>query len=84
MTHVGGVDFNVPPGMNYDDPTQDLHIHIPEGQQKLNGEQFVQLMRFRSGYAGGDIPRIVMQVCSASSMTITPFGSRTRSRASAI
>ena len=46
---IGGVDFNVPPGMNYDDPTQDLHIHIPEGQQKLNGEQFVQLMRFRSG-----------------------------------
>ena len=58
---IGGVDFNVPPGMNYDDPTQDLHIHIPEGQQKLNGEQFVQLMRFRSGYAGGDIQRIDMQ-----------------------
>ena len=58
---IGGVDFNVPPGMDYDDPTQDLHIHIPEGQQKLNGEQFVQLMRFRSGYAGGDIQRIDMQ-----------------------
>ena len=58
---IGGVEFEVPPGMNYDDPTQDLHIHIPEGQQKLNGEQFVQLMRFRSGYAGGDIQRIDMQ-----------------------
>ena len=58
---IGGVDFDVPSGMDYDDPTQDLHIHIPEGQQKLNGEQFVQLMRFRSGYAGGDIQRIDMQ-----------------------
>ncbi len=58
---IGGVDFDVPSGMDYDDPTQDLHIHIPEGQQTLNGEQFVQLMRFRSGYAGGDIQRIDMQ-----------------------
>ncbi len=58
---IGGVQFDVPPGMNYDDPAQDLHIHISEGQQTLNGEQFVQLMRFRSGYAGGDIQRIDMQ-----------------------
>lgn len=58
---IGGVQFDVPPGMDYDDPTQDLHIHIPEGAQKLTGEQFVQLMRFRSGYAGGDIQRIDMQ-----------------------
>ncbi len=58
---IGGVEFDVPPGMDYDDPTQDLHIHIPEGRQTLTGEQFVQLMRFRSGYAGGDIQRIDMQ-----------------------
>lgn len=58
---VGGISFDVPPGMDYDDPTQDLHIHISAGQQKLTGEQFVQLMRFRSGYAGGDIQRIDMQ-----------------------
>ncbi len=58
---IGGVEFDVPTGMNYDDPTQDLHIHISEGRQTLNGEQFVQLMRFRSGYAGGDIQRIDMQ-----------------------
>ncbi len=58
---IGGVEFDVPSGMDYDDPTQDLHIHIPAGQQTLNGEQFVQLMRFRSGYAGGDIQRIDMQ-----------------------
>lgn len=32
---IGGVDFNVPPGMNYDDPTQDLHIHIPEVSRSL-------------------------------------------------
>ena len=58
---IGGVDFNVESNMDYDDPTQDLHIHISAGQQTLNGEQFVQLMRFRSGYAGGDIQRIDMQ-----------------------
>lgn len=58
---IGGIEFDVPAGMKYTDPTQELEIDIPEGQQTLNGEQFVHMMRFRSGYAGGDIQRIGVQ-----------------------
>ena len=44
---IGGVDFNVPIDMDYDDPTQDLHIHLKAGQQHLNSDQAEQLVRFR-------------------------------------
>lgn len=58
---VGGVDFEVPVNMNYDDPTQDLHIHLAKGMQHLDGEKALQLVRFRSGYANADIGRIETQ-----------------------
>ena len=44
---LGGVDFDVPIDMDYDDDSQDLHIHLKAGQQKLNGDQAEQLVRFR-------------------------------------
>ena len=44
---IGGVDFNVPIDMDYDDETQDLHIHLKAGQQHLNSDQAEQLVRFR-------------------------------------
>lgn len=58
---LDGVDFDVPVNMNYDDPTQDLHIHLSKGMQHLNGAQALQLVRFRSGYANADIGRIETQ-----------------------
>ena len=58
---IGGVEFDVPVDMHYDDPVQDLHINIDAGLQKLNGEQTVQVLRFRNTYAGGDIQRIGVQ-----------------------
>lgn len=58
---VGGVDFQVPVDMNYDDPTQNLHIHLNKGMQHLDGEKALQLVRFRSGYANADIGRIETQ-----------------------
>lgn len=58
---IGGITFDVPPGIKYTDPNQELEIDIPEGEQTLTGEQFVHMMRFRSGYAGGDIQRIGVQ-----------------------
>lgn len=58
---VGGVDFEVPVNMNYDDPTQNLHIHLNKGMQHLDGEKSLQLVRFRSGYANADIGRIETQ-----------------------
>ncbi len=44
---VGGVWYDVPFDMYYDDPLQDLHIHISKGYQLLNGEQAMGLVRFR-------------------------------------
>ena len=67
-TAIGGVDFEVPVNMNYDDPTQDLHIHINKGFQHLDGEQVMQVLRFRKNnngapgiYNQGDIGRIQVQ-----------------------
>lgn len=58
---VGGVEFNVPFAMNYDDPTQDLHIHLKAGWQHLDGAKALQLVRYRSGYANADIGRVNTQ-----------------------
>lgn len=54
---VGGVEFDVPMDMHYDDPTQDLYIHLNAGLQHLDGQQAMQLVRFRKGYATQDIER---------------------------
>ena len=58
---IGGVDYNVPVNMNYYDPTQDLYINIPAGEQHLDGEEALKVVRFRSGYASADIGRIGTQ-----------------------
>lgn len=57
---LGGVDFDVPQNMNYDDPTQDLHIHLTKGFQHLDGDKAEQFVRFRS-YPMGDIARVEAQ-----------------------
>lgn len=44
---IGGVEFNVPRDMEYDDPTQDLHIDLKEGLQVLDGNKAEQLLRWR-------------------------------------
>ncbi|MPL99471.1 Transcriptional regulator LytR [bioreactor metagenome] len=59
---VGGVDFDVPIDMDYDDPTQDLHIHYKAGVQPLDGQQALEVVRFRknndgTGYSDSDIGR---------------------------
>ncbi len=64
---IGGVNFEVPVDMNYDDPTQNLHIHFSKGMQYLNGEDALKVLRWRqnnepnSGYPNGDIGRIQTQ-----------------------
>ena len=58
---IGGVEFDVPVDMHYDDPGQDLHIDIDAGLQTLDGENAVKVFRFRNTYAGGDIERIGVQ-----------------------
>ena len=68
---VGGVEFDVPRNMNYDDPYQNLHIHINKGLQKLDGKQAMGVIRYRHdnrredgtmpGYADGDLGRTQTQ-----------------------
>lgn len=64
---LDGVEFEVPFDMNYDDPDQNLHIHLKRGVQVLNGEKAEHLVRYRKGnrpgdgYIDGDMGRIKMQ-----------------------
>lgn len=58
---IGGVEYNVPMNMDYDDPAQDLSIHLKAGPQVLNGEQAEGLVRFRYGYSNADIGRVATQ-----------------------
>jgi len=63
---IGGVDFDIPIKMNYDDPTQNLHIHYNKGIQHLSGTDAMLVARFRQnngggGFANADIGRIANQ-----------------------
>lgn len=64
---VGGVDIDVPRDMDYDDPVQDLHIHLKAGMQHLDGKDAEGLVRWRHnnnwtlGYVDGDVGRIDTQ-----------------------
>ena len=58
---VGGIDYDVPQDMFYEDPAQDLYINLKAGYQHLDGAQCEQLIRYRSGYATGDIGRVEMR-----------------------
>lgn len=44
---IGGVEFNVPIDMKYDDTSQDLHIDLKAGEQHIDGAKAEQLLRFR-------------------------------------
>lgn len=63
---VGGVDFEVPFDMDYDDPYQNLHIHQQKGLHHLDGDDAMQIVRWRknnngSNSGGGDITRLSIQ-----------------------
>ena len=49
---IGGVDFDVPIRMKYDDPTQDLEIDLQPGMQRIDGAKAEQLLRFRHNNDG--------------------------------
>ena len=56
---IGGVDYYVEFDMDYEDPYQDLYIHLKQGQQKLDGDKAEQYVRYRGD--GSDISRIKRQ-----------------------
>lgn len=53
---IGGVYFDVPIDMDYDDPTQNLHIHMKKGYQLLDGDKAEQVLRFRHNNNGTSYP----------------------------
>lgn len=53
---LGPIEYNVPIDMDYDDPTQDLHIHLKAGVQQIDGEKAEQLLRFRKNNNGTTFP----------------------------
>lgn len=53
---IGGVYFDVPINMNYDDWGQKLHIHLEKGYQLLDGDKAEQLVRFRHNNDGTTYP----------------------------
>lgn len=70
IDQLGGVYYDVPVNMDYDDITPDInyefHIHVQKGYQLLNGENALGVFRFRqnnngTGYGMGDIDRLTTQ-----------------------
>ncbi|MBQ3076164.1 MAG: LCP family protein [Clostridia bacterium] len=49
---LGGISYKVPTTMYYYDPFQNLKINLKAGEQKLSGDQALQLLCFR-GYSNG-------------------------------
>ena len=75
VDQIGGVYFDVPVNMDYEDPYQDLYIHIPAGYQLLNGKKAEGVMRCRSCYVNADIGRTATQrafLVALAKQTITP------------
>ncbi|WBW49210.1 LCP family protein [Peptoniphilus equinus] len=60
---VGGVNVDVPIDMEYNDEYSDppLHINLKKGPQNLNGDEAIQFLRFRKGYANQDLGRVEAQ-----------------------
>lgn len=68
---LDGIDLEILANMDYDDPTQDLHIHLKKGMQHLDGNKAEQYIRFRHPntynneilqyYDGSDLKRIEAQ-----------------------
>lgn len=56
---IGGVEFDVPIDMEYDDTSKDntLHINLKKGTQKIDGNKAEQLLRFRHNNDGSSYPK---------------------------
>ena len=58
---IGGVEVDVPQRMYYQDTSQALYIDLQPGPQTLYGKDAEGLVRYRYGYAEGDVGRIRTQ-----------------------
>jgi len=83
VDYLGGVDFYVPCDMDYDDPYQNLSIHFTKGQQKLNGQQCMEVARFRknndgSGYSDVGRTQTQQKLLVALAKKVLSLGSLTK------
>lgn len=54
---IGGVEFDVPIDMDYDDTSENnIRIHLKKGLQKLDGDKAEQVLRFRHNNDGSTYP----------------------------
>ena len=58
---VGGVEFDIPTDLQYDDDDENIHVDLKAGRQLLDGAHALQLCRYRSGAADMDIERAATQ-----------------------
>lgn len=73
---IGGVELDIPTRMQYHDTTagKELHIDFEPGLQKLDGQDAIRFLRYRT-YSDGDIDRVKMQQYFLTEMikqTLTP------------
>lgn len=71
VDEIGGVNFDVPQRMYYEDPLQNLYIDLQKGEQVLDGKQAEGLIRYRKplegyekespAYLMGDLQRVKVQ-----------------------
>ena len=57
---LGGIKVTVPTDISYTDPTEEK-LFLRAGEQILDGRQAVAFLRYRSGYARGDLGRMDAQ-----------------------
>ena len=69
---LGGVSLNVERNMDYEDPYEDLSIHLRKGYQHLNGEEAGEYVRFRHDELG-DIGRVQRQETFLKALTSQLF-----------
>ncbi len=71
---LGGVTVDVPKDMKYQDDSQHLYVNLKAGRQHLNGNQALQLLRFRNDELGdiGRVQRQQMVMRALSEQTLNP------------
>ncbi|MDH6089771.1 LCP family protein [Umezakia ovalisporum] len=73
---LGGVTVHIPKDLKYRDDSQHLYIDLKAGKQHLNGEQALQLLRFRHDELG-DIGRVQRQQMVMRALIDQTFNPRT-------
>ena len=71
---LGGVKVHVPKDLRYQDDSQRLYINLKAGKQHLNGDQALQLLRFRHDELGdiGRVQRQQMVIRALMDQTLNP------------